>query len=374
MAASDSVPVMRRALGLLAVACVVLQFGGSLAHSGLALSLWLAALALFKPGVLRRLWMPRFWLLTALFALGSGFLLGPRDWDLGPFRMSSEGLIGGIMMMVRGAFIFSLASWASSSLSGDGLRSLARRLGMGPLADAVGVALKLLPELSQRLVVARSLQPVGGRLRFVYGTAVDLITETARLAAEMSVTDGGDEPGLEFGFRLPVVAVVGEPDSGKTHTLGRVVEQLLAEGYAAGGVQQPKLMSEGRAQGYDLQDVASGARRSFARRCEDGEDPRVGFRFDEAGWTWAAEKIRLAATDADFLVVDELGWLEADGDGHGPALGSLPAQGRARFVLASVRAVCAASIEKRWGDFAFQIEAGADDAEIQVLVGKLSKL
>ena len=370
MAAPESQAVMRRALGLLAIACVVLQFGGSFAHSGLALSLWLSALALFKPGVLRRLWMPRFWLLTAFFALGSGFLLGPRDWDLGPFRMSSEGLVGGVMMMVRGAFIFALASWASSSLSGDGLRSLARRVGMGPLADAVGVALKLLPELSRRLVVVRSLQPVGGRLRFVYGTAVDLSAETARLAVAMSDAAGGDDRNIESGLRLPLVAVVGEPDSGKTRTLGRVVERLRAEGFSAGGVQQPKLMSEGRAQGYDLQDVASGERRSFARRCEDGDDPRVGFRFDEAGWAWAAEKIRLAVTDADFLVVDEMGWLEADGDGHGPALGSLPAKGQARFVLASVRAVCATAIERRWGDFAFRIEAGADDAESQVLVGK----
>ena len=162
---------------------------------------------------------------------------------------------------------------------------------------------------------------------------------------------------------LPIVAVIGEPDSGKTRTLSRLIQLLRAEGLVPGGVQQPKLLTDGRAVGYDLQDVAGGERRPFARRCEDCQDPRVGFSFSTEGWIWAAAVLKASAQDADFVEVDELGWLEADGDGHGPALNQLP-KGRALFILAAVRAVCADALQRRLGDFALEI---ASDADAQTL-------
>jgi len=81
--------------------------------------------------------------------------------------------------------------------------------------------------------------------------------------------------------------------------------------------------------GYELQDIPSGERQPFAtRRRPFGAPERqvrgrppgredLSFHFDSAGFAWAATRIHRRA---EVLLVDELGWLEAGGEGHLPAV------------------------------------------------------
>ncbi|MBN2498744.1 MAG: DUF2478 domain-containing protein [Deltaproteobacteria bacterium] len=393
----------RIGLSALALGCIGLQFGGHLAWSAIALAIWLLALGCMCREALRRLWMPRFWGLSAVFALGCGLLLGPRDLALGPLSLSGQGLASGALMMVRGAFIFALAAWASRSLDGAWIRALARRAGAEPLAESIAVAMRLLPDLSLRLAHARA-EAQGWRS--LHGLAVTLVAETGRLACEMAGqgkeaaialaerpagrehrADGADAVQKYRGAMLSgsperphagsqppavMVAVVGEPDSGKTRTVELLVEKLAQAGLRPAGVRQPKQLDEqGQRLGYELADVATGERRPFARRAARPDRQR-GFDFDPQGWAWAAERIRTGASQADFVVVDELGWLEADGQGHLAAIhAAVAAAGRARFYLLGVRASCARSIQARLGAFARSIPADAADWEIEDLVGWL---
>lgn len=181
-------------LGVVAVICVALQFGGSLPLSSVALALWLAVLAFVAPHELRRLWMPRFWLISAVMSLGSGLLLGESDLRIGPLSASSEGLRAGLLMLVRGAFLFSLMGWASRLIVSERVQRGIRRVGLAQFGHALAVAFEVLPSLAERVRPAlsggRAARP-RDRAGFVYAAAVGLIRHTALLARSLHA-EGAD--------------------------------------------------------------------------------------------------------------------------------------------------------------------------------------
>lgn len=182
-------PRYRAPAAVLMVACVALQFGGRLDLSLLATLLSLLLLLLVDRVALRRMWMPRFWAITAIFALGAGLLLGKREtWVLGiPF--SEQGLRAGALMVTRGVFVFALASWLSRALRREDLDGMLGRVGGGQLGGAVATAFDLLPALKDRLA-GLSKEPSsrpGWKARFLAwrDLSVRLVMETALLARSL---------------------------------------------------------------------------------------------------------------------------------------------------------------------------------------------
>lgn len=148
------------------------------------------------------------------------------------------------------------------------------------------------------------------------------------------------------------VALVGRFGSGKTTTLLRLKDALLAAGLSAGGVLQPARREGDRVMGYDLLDVATRERRPFASLVSIRRPGCPGFLFSEEGWGWARRLIIEARQQAQVLLLDELGRVEADeGSGHLPALLEPVASEKAGSYLLGVRADRADAIEARLGGF-----------------------
>ena len=173
-------------LGVLAAGCIVLQFGGSLSWSTVALGLWLAALAVFHRPLLRRLWLPRFWLAGLVVLVASALLFEPRDLVWAGVAVSSRGLEAGALMVVRGTLIFGLVLVASRALAGEGWVRACRRLGAERVGTAVRAAFEVLPVLQQEFRDARAAARAepGRRGRLARGreTAVRFVLRVARLA------------------------------------------------------------------------------------------------------------------------------------------------------------------------------------------------
>jgi nucleoside-triphosphatase THEP1 len=141
------------------------------------------------------------------------------------------------------------------------------------------------------------------------------------------------------------VAIIGPVCSGKTTTLGHLRDRLAAEGLSVGGVLQPALRRPEGPADYVLEDAETGAQCAFVTR-----DPATAKPiFDTAGWTWAASRIRGARETRDVVVVDELGIVEARGEGHLPALVEPLASERARLWIVAVRQSSAARLEAHLG-------------------------
>lgn len=118
------------------------------------------------------------------------------------------------------------------------------------------------------------------------------------------------------------IAMVGGRETGKSSALAALVMEIEKRGLGVGGVLQPAVHEGGERIGYDLLDVADGSRFPFARKKPVVGPDELSFEFDPRGWTWARDRIREARWHADLLVVDELGKLEARGEGHMAALGA----------------------------------------------------
>jgi len=149
--------------------------------------------------------------------------------------------------------------------------------------------------------------------------------------------------------RPHLTAVVGARGVGKTTHILALLAPLREQGLLIGGVVQPVRYEGDRRTGYDLVDVATGDRRAFARHRPPRFDGDLCFRFDPTGWAWAAERIRAPRREADVVVVDEMGRLEARGEGHVPSLlEPLPHERARRWILA-VREDLEAQILAPWG-------------------------
>ncbi|RLB55819.1 MAG: hypothetical protein DRI34_10025 [Deltaproteobacteria bacterium] len=352
--------------GLVALGCLAVQIPGGVPATALALLVWLVTLLLADRTALRALWLPRFWLVSLLLASLSGLLLGQHDVRLGGLALSRTGLEAGLLMVLRGGFMFALASWASRRLREPGAQRLAECLGARSLGQAFAAAVDLLPEL-QRLFTA-DLASAGeknarGRVRRLARAFSALFYHTASLAEQMS------RPVDNVSRRSPLVrprlvAVVGSPGSGKTTSLLALASSLRRRGITVGGVVQPAQYRQGRKTGYRLRDIASGEEIDFARRSSAAGEQGLPFRFDPAGWEWSRDRLRRQSRRARVLLVDELGLLEAGGGGHLQALLSLGAANRADVWLLAVRADCAEVLGRMLGGFDAMLQPGCDPEHV----------
>lgn len=341
--------------GWIALVCMAMQFPASLPWSLAALCTWVGALAWFEPETLHRLWVPRFWGVSLLVAVASGIVLGQQDMEVLGVSLSSSGLTAGVLMVVRGAFIFALSTWVSRRLGGPTVQNALHRAGLGELGQALSAALHLLPELAARLASRWShhhFTDWRSRLRAAHSLAVDIVEHTARLAEEMVTTTAS-----RTDVRPTVVAVVGPPGSGKTTQIMDIIRRLREAGVGVGGIIQPAFPSKGVRSGYSVLDITTGEESSLCHR----DSPDQSFQFTPGCWAWARERIVEACHGAQVIIVDELGRLEARGEGHMPALIAGMENSAVSVLLLSVREDCAAAIAHQVGAFTTVLRAQASN-------------
>ena len=126
---------------------------------------------------------------TVQVRVGGRYLEGVSD-----VVFSTRGLRLGMLMIVRGTFLFGLSLWASRALAHDGWLRLCRRLGAERLGVSVRIAFGLLPTLQAELRVARGSPKPAGRRRYrrLRDAAVRLVRQTARIAERLAAEDASN--------------------------------------------------------------------------------------------------------------------------------------------------------------------------------------
>ena len=353
-----------RFASIAAVCCIALQFGGSLWLSAASVLIWLIVMFLVGPRLLNRLWRPRFWLVTLIFAAGSGLLLGTRDMSLAGISLSKSGLEAGALMVIRGALIFGLTIWASKSLSGEVFLRLCRKIRLERLGTSFTLALRILPEIEERLRTGINRKETPRNAHGLRHFFVRLLAETAQSAEQMALASPN--------HRI-VIAVVGPMGSGKTTTISAMAERFRDAGWNVQGITQPAIRGKQQNTGYSLKNLCTGELRDFALRRNSGDTAETAFAFDPTGWTWAEAVIRQARNEADILVVDEIGKLEAFGFGHATALSEPLEKEACGIWLLAVRESVSKTVEKRFGPFEMVLTVGTGAAVLDEVIQRMLK-
>ena len=108
-----------------------------------------------------------------------------------------------------------------------------------------------------------------------------------------------------------VLIVSGERGSGKTPLMLAAAAGAVSAGLRVGGLICPGVFADGEKLGFDVLDLASGARRPLARRAPwEADGPQLGpWQFAAAAFAWGNAALT-ASGPLDLLILDELGPLE----------------------------------------------------------------
>lgn len=137
-------------------------------------------------------------------------------------------------------------------------------------------------------------------------------------------------------------AVVAPPRWGKTRAVRALASRVHAAGVSLTGIVQPATVSGDRVVRYDVMRLPEGDSRRLAKRRPDGR----GYRFDPDAFAWAETVL---ARPSALLVLDEIGLMEARGEGHAPGLLHALSASTRRAVLLAVRQQTFESLAPRPG-------------------------
>jgi nucleoside-triphosphatase len=284
------------------------------------------------PRALARIRRPALWIELAAVMLLAGLLLGgARGGTAGMLT----GLAAGAAMILRAMLVLVGFTAISVELRNPVILSWVERRKLRGLSDAMGVAFGTLPAFMDAIAKSRAGWRHPGRL------ATELLALASALAAD----------GREHMRVRRTVIVIGETGSGKTTLVGDAVARLRARSLRVAGILAPGLVEQGRRTGFDIVDLATGESAALARERDGANGPHARwsrFAFRPEGLELGQRALGPATTDADVVVVDEVGPFELSGGGWAPALDRL-AQGYEGTLLLVVRASVVDAVRVRWG-------------------------
>ncbi len=149
---------------------------------------------------------------------------------------------------------------------------------------------------------------------------------------------------------MHVIMVTGFKHTGKTTLIERFIAAMAERGVKISGILARGAWKDGLRDGFDLVDLSDCSSVPLAKRMKHPDpNSRVIFEFFEAGLEAGARALSPERNrQSDIVIVDEVGKLEAVGEGWAPLIGPLIALRRPLYVFA-VRTDCMKRISETLG-------------------------
>jgi len=113
--------------------------------------------------------------------------------------------------------------------------------------------------------------------------------------------------------------ITGPIGTGKTRTAARLVAHLRSSGGKVGGVISPRALKRGATVGYLVRDVSTGKQQPLCSISPPGIKFRR-YHFSPEGIAFANRVLTRAASEAQIVVIDEVGPFELSGGGFAPGV------------------------------------------------------
>lgn len=243
----------------------------------------------------RKLGKLRFWIFSIAVVLLAGLLLGKNPQQELGITISLEGLLAGFVMNLRAFTIILSFVMLARSLTQDRFLQLTSRMGLPHYIPAFQEALQTLPRM-------KNAMKLSGQKLWVF--SIDNLVGFLLMAKQLTrnpIPEG-----------VIIFGVTGRRMQGKTTLLRSIKAEANKAGIKAGGFIQERFTdTESGTRGYKVVSLMEYGSLVIAER--DSDTP---YRFSNGAFREAAMWLDKDVEHSRLLIVDEMGVLEARGEGH----------------------------------------------------------
>jgi nucleoside-triphosphatase THEP1 len=240
---------------------------------------------------LRRLAKPVFWIQLVIIVIMAILLWEDRE----------QGLWVGIKMVLRAILVVSVFTAISVELKNPLVKSLLYKKGYSQLYATLGLATSSIPYILKNLSVDKK----------DFFNPFKILKKSIALADDLL---------KDFSYYMrqqnKIYIISGETRSGKTTFLKSVVSELKNKDQKVGGIVAHGIDKNGERFGFEIENVETGQKSLLcSREFIPGSIPTGRFYFYKKGFEFGKKALIENLENLDWLVIDEVGYLELKGDG-----------------------------------------------------------
>lgn len=286
----------------------------------------------YNPATWRPLINVRFWILIAMLVLLAPLFTGDLESRFLGIPYSSNELSKMILMSLRGIVVFLLFQILTINLDSQRTRELLLKLRFHHVDSLFTISKETLPTL-RSILKARYAQIIkangrkihlGQILQFASAVLEDIVCLAENLSTE-SYTDNSIDPYklVETLAEKPtssLIIILGDPGSGKSPWVNHLVSILRARNIEVTGFVSHKVKVKEEVWYHQIENLFSGERKSLNTMEKIPNALRVGkFSFYPEVFQWVLDGTQ-GDLKANWFILDEVGPLEAAGEGFAPIL------------------------------------------------------
>ena len=306
----------------------------------------------------RHLRKPSFWLFFIAITLLAGLFMHSGEKDS---LFSMEGLLIGIKMNIRAAFVLVSFASISKELKNPIVKSILYKRGFANLYQAMELAFSVLPASmaafpSAKDLIRKPVQSIAGLIAY------------AEVVLEMVKRQNKN--------LSPVVIISGNIQEGKTTFVEKVIKRLERENIKTAGFLSKVIYRNEQRIGYQITELGSERSELLCTLDAHTNWQKVGkFYFNPSGQQLGIHILEDIPQTADMVVIDEIGPLELGGGGWAPAIDKLIKTTSLPMIWV-VREQLVEKIARKWqvGDvYLFLLSESPRAKEVEELIVKLVK-
>ncbi len=273
-----------------------------------------------------------FWVTIGILVIGVPIFTGIQDKTFLTITYSSVQLSKTMLMAFRGISVFLLFQVITINLNSEKVTALFTKLGFSNFNSVYTLSNKTMPHLrsilSARVTELRVEWKAHHQLKSVFDFIILVLRDLIRLAESLGSDTSGNEKITPLDFiqarknvNPPSLTVItGESGTGKSRWLASLVTCLNSAGNNVDGIISEKHRISDSDWHHNLLRIETGEKWQLNTMSNFDTHIHVGkFFFYPDVIEWGCNQL-IESIDANYLIIDEIGILEFNGEGFLPAL------------------------------------------------------
>lgn len=298
---------------------------------------------------LRQLVRPGLWIFFIIITMGTTFVFSRLHSESLPV---TDAILVGVEMNVRAIILIMGFSVLGTELYNPKIRDFLARGYFKQLPPALELSLESLPSMIAAVP----------DLKTTLKNPVQVIHQLM-LHAESRMSEIRqnfiNDPGIFI--------ITGKIGSGKTTCIKKLTEKLKSENISVGGIYTSRIMENGKTTGYMMVDISTGYKEKLLDINGNGNQKKIG-NYYICEEVIERGNLALQQTNAQLMVIDEVGKLELNGGGWAEMLGKLLVS-RQNQLLISIRKEVLNEVTDKWNITPVMIYDTAENNDEKLYLG-----